>query len=76
MIHSKPKKCKGTSLETKSFGCGKLSDRRTYGLCPSCKYDWSTKTPEGAAWFQKNSLQLKKKKVVEEKAEFKSLHSL
>lgn len=69
MIKTKAKICDGTTSKTKGFGCGKLSDKRTYGLCPSCKYSWATKTPDGAEWFSKNSLKLKQKKEKEEKAE-------
>lgn len=73
MMEKKSKPCKGSTLETKGFGCGKPSVNRTYGLCPSCKYDWSKNTESGAKWFSKMSLSLKKTKAKEEKAEFTKL---
>lgn len=43
--------CKSTNKKTKGFGCGKESDDRLYGLCPSCKGKWILESPLGEKWF-------------------------
>jgi len=50
-IQQKPKICKGIN-NAKGFGCGELSDKRTFGLCPVCKYQWATTTEKGKVWFE------------------------
>ena len=62
----KLKICKGTG-DAKGFGCGELSDKRTFGLCPVCKYKWATTTEAGKLWFETQMAFKKKKAVVEEK---------
>ena len=68
-------KCKGTG-KAKGFGCGDMSDKRNYGLCPKCKYEWATSTEEGKEWFEKQTAYKRKanEKVVRaEKREEKAL---
>ena len=65
-IQQKEKICKGID-KAKGFGCGSLSDKRTFGLCPVCKYKWATTTEAGKLWFETQMAFKKKKAVVEEK---------
>lgn len=51
----KQKKCKGTNRNTKEFGCGIPSFKRTYGLCNKCLRIWATETNEGMAWLKKRT---------------------
>jgi hypothetical protein len=77
----KPKKCKSTG-KAKSFeGCGTMSDRRKYGLCPNCYRTWLLTTEEGAEHIKKSTIQAKKRVEKENKAkkhrerkEFKNKH--
>ena len=46
-MERKPKICKGINKAKSFSGCGDLSDKRTYGLCPSCFWEWMNNTPEG-----------------------------
>lgn len=68
MSNQVEKKCKGTG-NAKGFGCGDMSDKRTYGLCPKCKYSWATSTEEGKAWFEKQTSYKRKKNEKEKRAE-------
>ena len=63
-IQQKPKICKGIN-NAKGFGCGELSDKRTFGLCPVCKYQWATTTDKGKIWFE-TQIAFKKKKNIKE----------
>lgn len=47
MLTHKEKPCKGNEKVNKYPGCGKMTMRRQYGLCPSCFFDWMYNTPEG-----------------------------
>lgn len=62
----KPKKCQGTG-KAKGFGCGVISDKRTFGLCPTCKYKWALSTEDGKLWFDTQMAFKKKNTVKEEK---------
>lgn len=75
MIKQKQKKCKGTG-KAKGFGCGTMSDRRTYGLCPKCKYDWATSTEEGKEWFKKQKAFTKKRNEKKERKKKRAEKSL
>ena len=66
-MQTKSKNCKGINL-AKGYGCGKDTFKRTYGLCPSCLYDFYTNNENGKVIFEKRKLKVK---TTKEKA-FKS----
>lgn len=83
------KRCKGTSKETKGFGCGvelpyterngMRSYKAKYGLGYDCRClaKWSMTTKEGKEWLNKESRSnLKKKKSKEEREERKKTREL
>ncbi len=56
------KTCKGNYRVDKFEGCGGTSFKFTYGLCPSCLYEWMTTTENGKIYYSK-SFEPKYKKV-------------
>jgi hypothetical protein len=50
----KDKTCKGNYRVDKFDGCGKTSFKFTYGLCPSCLYEWMTTTENGKIHYLKS----------------------
>jgi hypothetical protein len=69
-----PKKCKGISQCKSVEGCGKESLKRTFGLCPSCLWDWATNNENGKVWKEKNFLpKFKKTLIKNEKIKNKEL---
>ena len=58
----KIKTCKGNYNVDKFEGCGGTSFKFTYGLCPSCLYEWMTTTENGKIHYAK-SFQPKVKKT-------------
>lgn len=74
MIKSKPKICKSTGNAKGFQGCGDLSDKRSFGLCPKCKYSWATSTEEGKKWFETQMAYKKKKNEKEEKKKNREEH--
>jgi hypothetical protein len=62
-MKSKPKKCKGIGRAKAHPGCGELSHRRKYGLCPYCLIDWAENFEEGKEWMQKQFLPKAKRKA-------------
>jgi hypothetical protein len=66
----KVKTCKGNYRVDKFDGCGKTSFKFTYGLCPSCLYEWMTTTENGKIHHAKSFLKQVSKlsnKIVKEK---------
>lgn len=53
MINQKPKQCNGIGKARGFEGCGKETSRRTYGLCPSCYFDFMTNDERGRIIYQK-----------------------
>src|SRR5210317_110747 len=80
-MNSKPKKCKGINKARAHPGCGELSDKRRFGLCPYCLLDWMEKFPEGITWRDKQFLprvgrQIKKNRNEERKRQRDKLKSI
>jgi hypothetical protein len=47
------KKCKGINKAHGYEGCGKPSQYRKFGLCPSCLYDWMQNDERGKIYYAK-----------------------
>lgn len=72
MIKPKKKKCKGTTADTKGWGCGKEVYERVYGLGKMCCYpDWLLNSEAGRLKLEKATLKAKKEKEREEKRKLK-----
>ncbi len=70
MIKPKEKPCRGTTPETKGFGCGTKTFHRVYGLCKSkCYPDWLLNTEQGKLKMEKARLKATKPRRDLEKAE-------
>ena len=52
-MKTKPKICKGIGKANGIDGCGKPSNNRKFGLCPSCLYEWATTNDNGKVWYEK-----------------------
>lgn len=65
------RQCKGQGLANKFKGCAELSNKRRYGLCPSCLYTWSKTTDEGIQWLERQKLRVEKEKAKEKRKEKK-----
>ena len=63
----KLKKCRATGKAKGFDGCGKLSYKRVYGLCPECLRNWAYNTEQGHAYLAKTSLRKVRKEKKEEK---------
>lgn len=50
------KKCKPNYRANEVEGCGVPHYNLTYGLCPSCLYDWTKTTERGGIWYEKRNL--------------------
>ena len=74
-MQNKPKSCKGTGI-AKGSGCGKLSNNRKYGLCPTCKIDWAMNTEKGKEWLKKQTAYKMKSNEKEKKKEDRLKKSL
>lgn len=53
MIPPKEKKCNGIGKASGFKGCGKPKLNRTYGLCPSCLFEFYTNTDKGKVLYHK-----------------------
>ena len=53
-IKHKPCKAIGKALASDIYGCGKITYKRTYGLCDTCYKKWLYETPEGKEKQTKN----------------------
>lgn len=62
-MQNKQKPCKPNSTAPGAKGCGKPSNKRTYGLCDCCLFDWATTNDNGKVWYQKTFRPKVKKKV-------------
>lgn len=69
----KPKVCKPVNSKTRGYdGCGKESNYRKFGLCPSCLFDWMQTDERGKIYYQsqfKPKVKAKVKKIKDQ--EFK-----
>lgn len=62
-IKPKPKPCKGTTNDTKGYGCGEHTLHRVYGLCKmKCYPDWLLNTEPGRLKLEKAALKIQKNK--------------
>lgn len=60
-IKPKPKPCKGTTNDTKGYGCGEHTLHRVYGLCKmKCYPDWLLNTEPGRLKLEKATLKATK----------------
>lgn len=60
-IKPKEKPCKGTTAETKNFGCGDLTYHRVHGLCKKkCYPEWLMETEAGKIKMQKSIIEAKR----------------
>ena len=75
------KNCKGIGRAYGVDGCGKPSNRRKFGLCPSCLFEWSQTNDNGKIWYQSQFLPkvkqvTKKRQKEKDKAFRESLKSI
>jgi hypothetical protein len=73
-MEKKKKSCKSNSKAPGIEGCGKLTFKRTFGLCDSCLFEWATTTEPGRIWYQKRFLpkvakKMKSNQIKKQKAE-------
>ena len=64
------KTCKGNYRVDKFKGCGNTSFKFTYGLCPSCFFEWMNTTENGKIHYAK-SFMPKVKKVLSKELKFR-----
>lgn len=50
------KKCKGIGKAKGVKGCGQITFKRTFGLCPSCLFEWATTNDNGKVWYKSQFL--------------------
>lgn len=80
----KIKTCQGNYRVDKFEGCGNISFKFTYGLCPSCLYEWMTTTENGKIHYAKSfmpkvtkhTVKVKKKADLEVRESLKSIARL
>ena len=61
--------CKGINRAKGIAGCGIESDKRQFGLCPSCLYHWATTNENGKVWYEKQFLPRVEKKKAKNRRE-------
>lgn len=69
MLRSKEAKCKGIGKANGVIGCGKPSQFRRYGLCPSCLAEFLTETDSGKLIMQKSLIPKAKSKIKADRKE-------
>ena len=78
------KPCKGIGKCHGIKGCGTLSDKRKYGLCAKCLFEWATTNDNGKVWYStqflpkvaKNASKQRKKRNKEVRESMKSISRL
>lgn len=79
-MNTSPKPCKGINKAKHFEGCGKPSNYRRFGLCPSCLWEWMCTDENGKIWKEKQFIpqvarkqkQLDREKTQEAKRELMS----